>query len=231
MSSYDTKRTVLECINEARKLLGFNEITRLDQDRQSKIAVQMLNVIIAMIASPGDWQELYKTVTVTASTGVSDYSLGITHPIKNIFEISFYNDRQALYPLVIEDFNRLQRSNTTGRPRQFTIKGVDNQGNPKFSVYPSPSTQYDGKTFVVAYYRKPAMYDISSADDEIIFPANLVIQGLYAKMLEEEQGGVLSREAINAYNDFNFLLREELNKYNANSGSGSQIHIVPAPFK
>ena len=74
--------------------------------------------------------------------------------------------------------------------------------------------------------QKPPLYTISSADDEVDFPANVVIQGLYAKSLVEEAGGPATKEAMGAEMDFRLLMNEALNRWNADIG-GDWIKLVP----
>lgn len=225
MAKTDTRMTVLGIINEVRGLLGFNTVENLDDDKHALVLLRLLNTTIAEISDFGDWQEMYTEIEITAQTSVQTYELGIFHPLKNIYEISFHNDGQALYPETKETINRYVRNGGTGRPRFFTLKYVDNQGNPKFTVHPQPGTNENGLTFTVCYFKKPPLYTISSADDEVDFPANVVIQGLYAKSLVEEAGGPATKEAMGAEMDFRLLMNEALNRWNADVGT--DIYLVP----
>ena len=227
MTIRDTRRTVLEIVNEVRKLVGLNTVTRLDADKHSLVALRLLNIVIADTSNYGDWQELIAVVSITASASVNTYSFGVTFPVKNIWEIAFANQRQALYPTDLADLQRLERGGGVGVPRRFSMRGVDAQGNPKIVVHPQPGSAEAGQEFKITYYKKPTLYDVSSADAVVSFPANVVIQGLYAKVLVEEAGGMMTPESTEAYRDYQRLMLEELNRYNADSGAGSGTQIVP----
>jgi hypothetical protein len=119
------------------------------------------------------------------------------------------------------------RGGGVGPPRFFTTKGVDSQGNPRFAVHPQPGSADSGNYFGVIYFKKPEFYTTEDADSEVPFPANVVIAGLYAKSLEEEAGGLITRESMMATNDYQRQLQEELNRFNADAGSGEPIQLVP----
>lgn len=220
-----TLNTVLQTVNEVRRLLGFKTVNKLDADRNSLMMMRLLNVVVAEISDYGDWQEMYNEVDVTVAV-TSTFSLGINHPVQRIHEISLSGQRQALYPTTIEHINQLQRGNTTGGvARFFAVKGVDNSNNPLFTIHPTPVTADVGNIFTVCYYKKEGLYDITTADSQIPFPANVVIQGLYAKALAEESGGALTKEGAAAYQDYRMLMDEGLKRFN--SDTGTDIRIQP----
>lgn len=225
MSKSDTRSTVLDLINEVRRLLGYNTVTTLNADRYTLVQLRFLNQTIAQISDFGEWQELYAEVDVTAVVSTQDYSFGITHPIQKIYEIAYHTDRQALYRETLERVKQYQRGGGTGRPRFFTIKGVDSQGNPKFSVHPQPGISENGNPFHVLYFKKPRLYDTTSMDVEIEFPANLVFAGVYAKALVEESGGSHTKESIAQEYDFREMMSESINRFNADVGT--DVYLVP----
>lgn len=229
MASTEQRKTVLEVVNEVRKLIGLNEATSLTTDKQSRTALTLLNRVVSIISNSGNWHEMLGSAAVTALVSVREYSLGVNFPIKNIFEISISGRAQALDPIDLSDYMRFQRGGGVGLPSFFTIKGVDQQTNPKFAVHPQPSSAETGNFFGVLYYKKPPMYLTSDADTEIPFAANLVITGLYGAVLIEESGGTLSKESLMEYRDFADQLQEELNRYNADSGN-DEVQLVPGDW-
>ena len=226
MASVDQRLTALEAINEVRRLIGLNTVTRLDADKQSLVALRLLNSVVSKISNAGDWQEMLASAAVTAEVSVREYSLGVTLPVKNILEIAVSGRPRALDRIALSDYMRYQRAGGVGTPSFFTIKGVDTQTNPRFAVHPQPNSAQSGNMFGVLYYKKPPIYLTSDADTEVPFAGNLVISGLYAAVLEEEAGGIATRESMMAERDFREQLQEELNRYDADAGS-DEIQLVP----
>lgn len=228
MATVDSRRSVLDIVNEVRKLTGLNTVSRLDADKHSLVALRMLNNVVAEISNYGDWHELIATTTVLCSSSVNTYSLGINSVVKNIWEVAVSGQRQSLYPTELADILRFERGGGVGVPRRWTIQGVDTKGNPKIKVHPQPGANENGQAMWIVYFLKPQLYDTTSADVQVVFPANVVIQGLYAAVLTEEAGGLFTKESLDAKESYLTLLKEELNRYNADSGAGSQIQIIPS---
>jgi hypothetical protein len=155
----------------------------------------------------------------------------VVHPVKNVYEIAFSGQRQALYPIDLTEYMRYTRGGGTGIPRHFTSKGVDSQGNPKFGVYPQPGSAESGNFFGVIYFKKPKLYTTEDADTEVLFPANVVASGLYAYVLAEEAGGLATLESIPEYRRFRDQIQEEINRFNADSGSGEPVQLTPTGIR
>lgn len=218
--------TAIEVVNEVRRLIGLNDVTSLTADKHARVALRLLNGVISRISNAGNWQEMLGSAKVTAVVSTRVYSIGVNHPVKNIYEISISGRAQALDPIELSDYQRYERAGGVGTPAMFAIRGVDQQTNPQFAVHPQPSSAQSGNTFSVLYFRKPHLYLTSDADTEIPYAANLVISGLYASVLEEEAGGVVTRESMMAARDFETQLQEELNRYEADAG-GDTIQLTP----
>ncbi len=190
--------------------------------------VQFLNEVIADISDFGDWQEFYNETVVTAVSGQSEYELGLTSPIKSILEIVVSGQVQSLYYTDIRDINRLLRTTSTGVPRWFSLIGMDSQENPKFRVSPIPGSNEDGDDMRISYYEKPKLY--STSDDAVVpdLPANLLIQGLYAKALLFENGGEPTTEFQAEMQLYERLKQQALNRYTTDTMT--DMYIVPDPF-
>ena len=228
MASTDQRMTALEVVNEVRRLIGLNIVTSLSVDKHARVALRLLNSVVSKISNAGNWHEMLGSADVTAEVSTRVYSVGVTHPIKNIYEISISGRSQSLDPIDLTEFQRFARSGGTGTPAMFAVKGVDSQSNPRFAVHPEPSS---ANLFNVLYFKKPPLYMTNDADVEVPFAANLVIAGLYAAVLEEEAGGVVTRESMMATKDFMEQMQEELNRYDADSGSGTDIQLVPTGIR
>ena len=231
MASNDQRMTVIKLINEVRQLIGLNTVNSLTADKQSRVAIRLLNEVISEMANAGDWHELLGSANVTAVVSTREYGLGLKHPVHHIHEISVSGRPKSLDPIELSRYTRYARAGGVGTPNFFTIKGVDNQGNPMFAVHPQPSSAQDGNFFGVLYYKKPKLMQTCDADVEIEFPANVVLNGLYAKTLEEEAGGVVTRESMMAYQTYQQQLQEALNRYNADAGKGTDVQLQPVGIR
>jgi len=223
--------TAIQLINEVRLLVGLNTVTSLSADKQSRVALRLLNEVISEMANAGDWHELLGSANVTAVVSTREYAMGLKHPVHHIHEISVSGRPKSLDPIDLSMYLRYARAGGVGTPNFFTIKGVDNQGNPKFAVHPQPSSAQDGNFFGVIYYKKPRLMLTCDADELVEFPANVVLNGLYAKVLEEEAGGVVTRESMMAFQTYQNQLQEALNRYNADAGKGTDVQFQPTGIR
>lgn len=228
MSKSDTRKTVLEIVQEVQKKLGLDPQDTLIANKQTKVMLQFVNETVEEMSDVGDWQEQLRTVDVTAVAGQSEYGQGVSYPIKNVYEIAWDTRPQALYIYELQDVLRLQRASgdATGEPRMFCPKGVDPQGNPVFSCYPIPGATEDGLLFHVIHFEKPANYDNSSVDEEVPFPANVVILGTFWRMLLDENGGSNTVESQNVEKDYKRALEAALHRFNSDTGTDVQIQPV-----
>lgn len=227
MSTFDLRRTVLEVVNEVQGRLSVNKTTTLTATKHATVLLGLLNEVVDELSDFGDWQEMFIEVTVTASSSVGEYAVNPSSGIvKNIYEVAFDTDVAPLEVRDIQDIRRLQRLSSFGRPRQFSVVGVDNSsGNPKFRVYPVPGSNENNLTFSIAGFKKPPLYQTSDTTEEIEFPAAVVIQGLYAKALMEENGGEPTQQYQTAQAMYERMKNEALNRYNADTGT--DIFVTP----
>lgn len=225
---------VIDIVNEVRKLLQYNTVTRLDADKYCDVHLRLLNQIVDEISNYGDWPELYATCTVLAQSSVVDYCLcsavnPVTDPIQRIYEVAFEGQRQPLYFISLQEFNMQNRGRggSTGQPKMYTIRGTDQYGNPRFSVFSQPGTQQSnqGQGFNITYYQKVGTYDKTTADQVVPWPANMVIVGLYATALVEESGGVQTKESQDAYATFKSLLERSQQRHTTDTDVDT--HLVP----
>ena len=226
--STDLRLSVIEIVNTIQRRLGVSPTQTLTATKQATVLLELLNQVIDETTDAGDWQELYAETIVTAAAGVGTYVVATTAQavVKNIYEIRFGSDISPMEVQDIQEIRRLQRLSGRGRPRQFAIVGVDDvTGNPQFRTYPIPATAQSGELFDIAYYRKPPIYTASDINTVPDLPAQLLIQGLYAKALLEENGGEPTAQYQVAYNEYERMRSESLNRFNADTGS--DMYFVP----
>ena len=224
----NSRLCVLEIINEVRQKLGVNTVSLLTQDKLSRTLLQFLNEIITECTDFGNWPQYYNEVSVPVSAAVKTYSLPVNFPIQNIHEVAFDDDPAALEYRDIEYMRVLGRAATNnGTPRQYTIKGTDAKGNPEFTVHPTPTTaaQTAGKVFDVALYKKPALITTNQIAHIPELPANLLIQGLFARALLDENAGEEDRTSTRNLELFYSLRQQALNRYTADTGG--DVYFTP----
>lgn len=215
----DTRLTILEIVNEVRRKLGLREATSLTMDKHSRVAVDYLNDVIDEVSDYADWQETYQTFTLDAVTSVYQYTIATSAAIKNIREVSFEGRVAPLRSIEIEDMRRLRRVGGVGQPHSWCINGTADDGNPTIEIYPQPGTSESGSDIAVAGYTRPRQYTTSDGSVVPSYPARMLVQGLLAYMLLDEDRGTQGSEYTLEYSKFLKMLSETHNRYNGDSGN------------
>lgn len=226
--TFDIRLSVIDIVNTVQRRLGLTPTTTLTATKHANVLLELLNQVLDETSDAGDWQELYAETIVSAVSSTRTYSITTTSQalIKNIYEISFGTDIAALEVEDIQEMRRLRRLNTFGRPRRFSVVGVnDVTGNPKIEVHPCPVTAQAGSLFNIAYFRKPPIYTTADINTIPDLPGQLLVQGLYAKALLEENGGEPTPQYQVAYNEYERMRSEALNRFNADTGT--DMYFVP----
>jgi hypothetical protein len=236
-----------DVINSVRTRVGLNEVAKTTaalSDKFGKAAQTLLNEVLQEISNQGDWQEMVTAVQQAIACSVTNYSLCATNTwpsnlCKNIYEIAVSATPQPLRYCNLAAMNRYQRGGSTGEPRFWTVKGVDENRNPRWEVWPTPATADADKKFIITYFLRPKIQTLvhlsgSTVEGRVVasadcpFDSQLVINGLYTRVLEEEAGGGASRESMACYRTYTMQMQEELNRYNADSGSGEPTQLSPS---
>lgn len=223
MALTNTRLSVLGIINEVQRRLGVNVTSSLTETKHATMLLTLLNDVIDDVSDLGDWQEMFRETLVTAQSSVGTYELSVSADVQRVYEIVWNNQVAPLDVRDIQDMRRLQRISSYGVPRQFAIIGVS-ANNPKFRVYPVPTT---AATFDVAYYKKTRMFTAVTADASAMpaFPARVLVAGLYAKSLLEENGGESTRQFQAAYVEYTKMKKEALNRFT--SDTGTDLYFIP----
>lgn len=223
MALTDLRQTVLQIVNEVQRKLAVNVTSSLTETSQATLLLRFLNETVAECADHGRWLELLETVLVTAQSSVSEYAFPTAPLVQNIYEIRWGTDPSPLEVRDLRDIRRLTAVGGHGTPRQFGLTGVGSAtGNPKFKVYPVPTT---AKTFDCAVYVKPQLYTTADGAELPRFPANVLIAGTYAKALLDENGGERTLQFDAAYREYLSLRGEAQRRFT--SDTGSMIYFRP----
>ena len=182
--------------------------------------LQLLNELIAEIHDYGNWPQYYEEAIVTASSSVRQYSVSVSgREVHNLIEVAFEGQAGELENRPVEDIRRLRRvsKGTTGTPRQYSLIDTDVSGNPRIEVYPQPGTTQNNKTFNIAIYSREPLLSTSDTAKELKFPGNLLVSGLYANALLEENGGEQTAQFQTAFALFQKMLRESQNRFTSDT--------------
>ncbi len=217
----DVRLTALEVINRVRVKQGLLGVASFTADSHTNMLLQLYNELIEEIVDFGDWPQLLREQTVTASSSADRYSfVPASGNLKNILEISWSNRSYPLQWITVEEMRQLRRGSrtSTGEPIYAAImlmSGVD----PVVGIHPVPITA-DLTTMSFMYYKMPRLTVTADSTAGYIhpFPGPLLTQGLYAKALLEENDGLASQEYVTAYEEFKKMLRESYNRLTADTG-------------
>jgi hypothetical protein len=228
MAIENLRLTTLQVVNNVQEKLGVNKTTTLYATKQVRVLVGLLDEVMDELSDFGQWQELYVETTVAVESSVATYTLdtsddSIVSKIEEIFYSSAHSPLQVTSP---EDMRRLRRLRRHGEPRMFGVLGVDEfTGQPRFEVYPIPGSSQSGD-FIATVYRKPDLLDASADSSTVLpFPGQLLVNGLYAKALLEENGGEPTPQFQMAQATFERQKTEALNRFNADVGT--DVYFVP----
>ncbi len=227
MAIGDIRRSVLEIVNEVQIRMGLNPTSSLTETKHAQTLLSLLNMVIDDLSDFGDWPETYLETSVAAVGGVGEYTISAgLDLVKSIEEISFGGDTAPLDVVDPQDLRQLHRLGTKGRPRQFAVVGVDGgTGNPKVRVWPIPTTAMSGEDFTVCLYVKPPLYTTRDGRAEPPFPAAVVIQGLYAQALLEENDGEPGPQSDAQFALYEKMKHEAINRYTGDTGT--DVRFVP----
>lgn len=232
MATGDIRREAVHIVNEVLRKLGLNSVTNLNDTKQSTLLTDYLNDIVDEVSDFGDWQEMLRTQKVTAISSSDQYEIAVSGNLKNIVEIAWGDQAAAMELRTIEEMRLLTRVGSLGTPRQWAIIGVSGV-NPLVRVFPAPtpaaiSAQTSaGGVFDVLYYKKPSYLVALTANNSAVpaFSGRMIVQGVYAKALLQENGGEPSNEYQIAYTEYLRMRQEALNRFNADTGT--DIYLVP----
>ena len=193
--------------------MGFSPSLSLVQRRTTGVYLQLLNEVISLVDSKGDWMELYEEVTTTSVSGVSEYSIPLSGPLKRLEEVRFEGRTAALQITEHRQLRQLLSIGSTGQPNQYNVFGVDVSGKPKIRLFPTPTNQHASKEIRFIVQKRTPAYTTADAGVYPPFPANLLIKGLYYKALIEANDGAENNVTQGVLAEFEYELEQDLNKF------------------
>ena len=215
--------TALEILNRVRLKQGLLGVANFESDSHTNLLMNLLNEVIEEITDAGDWPQLIRQQDVTITSSVTRYTFTPTSGnVKNIYDIGYANRSYPLQWISIEEMRQLRRGSraSTGAPIFACIMGMSGS-DPYFDVHPMPITA-DVTTMDVTYYKMPRLTVTADSTSGYVpvWPGSLLVQGLFAKALLDENDGVQTPEYQGAYQEFRRMLEEVYNRLTADTGPG-----------
>lgn len=196
MALSDIRSTVITIVNAVERKMSISVSSSLAATDYTPVLLQLLNEVADDLADSGDWNELRQTITVSASSSTATYAIpGSGAIIQHISEIAFTGRIAGLQPVTFETVKMLRRASAFGMPNQWAIVEVNSSGDPVIEVTPVPTTaEASGAVFTAYTITKPRIW--VAGDESVVppFPAQVMINGLHAKALLEENGGEQTKE-------------------------------------
>lgn len=224
MAETGFKVTVIGAINEVRLKSKLPAVSTLDADSDSLVKLHYLNDVISELSDYANWQEQYREAIVSVATSVRDYAVSGSIVVQSIHEVAMRGKTAALERLDIDDIRLMQRSNNTGSPNHWALKGVTSEGNPIITIDRWPTTNENGY-FNIGYYAKPVVYTTADASATIPFPGRVVVQGLLAKTILDESDGEPGQRYATNLQLFQDMRNESYNRFNGDTGG--DVYFVP----
>lgn len=222
MAITDIRMTVLQIVNEVQRKLGLSATSNLTANSQARVLVDHLNDVLDDLADYGNWFELLASSNTTVVSGQTVYSVNVSSDVvvKNLGDIRYGTNTAPMINIGLAQMRRIEggSENSFGDPRQFSIYGTDTNGNPQFKVHPKPGATQAGDIFSVLYFTKPRILTTSDSSFVVPFPARVVVQGLLAKAILDEDGGAPTDNYSRNYQLYELMKREAFNRMNGNTG-------------
>lgn len=217
------RQTVIQVINQVQRKLGVNTTSTLTETKHATVLLRLLNEVITECEDAGDWLELYEEHTVTAQSSVAQYTIDASAQVHHIHEIHYEGSPAPLANVSISKMRMFGKITSFGSPRHFALTNVDDTtGQPVMKVFPVPTT---ARTFDIGFYEKQNLLTTSDTATVPKFPANVLIQGVYAKALLDENGGEPTKQFEFAYGEYKNIREQAMNRYT--SDTGGDIYMVP----
>lgn len=222
MTDYNTQLSVLDVINNVLRRLGISPVSSIDQTSLSKVQVDLLNDVLEDLSQYSSWPQMYTEASATFSSSINEYKLDIK--AQSIEEIAVSGQVSPMQIKSRTELRRLARLQSYGVPRHATITKVSGL-SPYIRVHPTPNF---GGTFQVAYHTKPKTVRASAGNNGYLipFPGRVVVQGLYAAALLEENGNQQTTEVIAAYKMYADMRKGALNAFVYDTGEELQFTPV-----
>ena len=214
--------TILQIVGDVFRRMNYTPPVSLSANQTALKYTGFLNDIVQAVSDFGDWPQQYEEVSVTAAACAVNVEINASAPIKRILEVHYKDQQTPLVPVEIRDVRRLQRTSGQGAPRQFAV--VRTSGiNPIVRIDRRETTTAMG--FNVAVYTSPLEYTSSDASKVPPWSRRMLVQGLYAMALLDENDGVPTNHYQANYAVFRNHMQEEYNRLGADTTQEMRLTV------
>ena len=188
--------TFLSIVNDVMARLREPSVSSVNQTQYSTLIGKFVNDAKRQVADAYDWDAFNQAVTITTVTGqVGNYSLtgaGTRFKTMDVINTSRY---YQLTPLPHDQHDIFYYTIPTpiqNLPMNYTVQGVDTNGDLKVKFWPVPDGVYNIRFSLIV-----PESDFVNDSDTTLLTKEPIILGAYARALVErgEDGGLLSSEA------------------------------------
>lgn len=193
--------TYLQIVNAVLRKLREEQVTTVAETDYSVLVGDFVNDAKRLVEDAWDWTALRTTKNITTVAGTPTYSLTDFGQRSKILYV--HNDTQNCI-VSQESLQRIREmnlgtDNAQGTLNYYAVSGLDSNGDTQITFYQTPNSAVSVNVYGV---KRPA--DLENDSDELLIPAQPVIQWAYSYALRErgETGGQSgSEQAIFAKND------------------------------
>ena len=188
--------TYLQLVNDVLVRMREPQVTTVGENTVSALVGKFVNDAKRQVADAYDWDAFNQAVTITTVTGqVGNYSLtgaGTRFKTMDVINTSRY---YQLTPLPHDQHDIFYYTIPTpiqNLPMNYTVQGVDTNGDLKVKFWPVPDGVYNIRFSLIV-----PESDFVNDSDTTLLTKEPIILGAYARALVErgEDGGLLSSEA------------------------------------
>lgn len=185
--------TYLNLVNNVLRRLREEEVSSVQDSTYSKMVGDFVNDAKKLVEAAWDWSGLRRTITVTTTDGIFNYTLTTSQSTTKI--LNAFNDTTDI---VLQyqttkwfDEKYLMSDVVSGAPEYYVFNGLNSAGDTTVDLYPKPDGVY--KIRFNCVLRND---DLSADTDELIIPSHPVIHTAVALLARErgETGGTSTPE-------------------------------------
>lgn len=197
--------TYLQIVNAVLARLRESSVGTVTATDYSSLIGKFVNEAKRQVEDAWNWDALRTTITVTTSSGTSNYTVtGSGRRFRHAVINDATNDSQLINRPLQYILDQQQLTTTTNANPEYYAWNGNNGTDSKLELFPTPNGTY---TLYVNLYVPQA--DLSNDSDVLTVEPEAVIAGAYARALVErgEDGGMASSEA---YGLFKGILADQI---------------------
>jgi len=189
--------TYLDIVNNILRRLRERTVSTVNETNYSTLIGLLVNDAKEEVENAWQWSALRTTLSATTVADTFNYELNGSRNRLTVLDVVNDTSNFFMEYKTAHEMNNLFLNNTPekGEPRYYSFNGVSvADGDTLVDLYPIPDGAYDLRFNVVL-----RSADLANDSDNLLIPAQPVLQLAYAKAVEErgEDGGA---SGLSAYN-------------------------------